>query len=230
MGGGGGMAGAGGVGGMGGVGGIGGAPPAGIVSDDFSSGTLNTHLWTVVDPQMDGTAEVMNEALELLVPSGQAHDPWTPENTSLRVMQTAANEDFSIEVKFNSAPTVGQVNQIQGILVQQDLSNYIRFDAYSDGTTLSVFSAALIDDAPQQPVPVNEQVAITPLFLRLTRTGDQFTVEYSDDGSTYIEPTGSPFTQALTVSAVGVFAGNAGMDPAHTAVVDYFRNVTQTGP
>jgi regulation of enolase protein 1 (concanavalin A-like superfamily) len=218
MGGVGGTAGSGGVGGMGGVGGT---VPTGIVSDDFYTGVLNTQVWQVVDPQGDSTvsfqgAGTVDAHLLLSVPEGTEHDPSSP-NTALRVMQSAADGDFEIEVKFESEPTLRY--QMQGLLVEQDGSNYVRLDFHSDGSVFRVFSETFTDGSPT--VRVNQIIAsAATTYLRLGRVGDQWTAWYSDDGSSWMEATS--FSHALMVSSVGVFAGNSTPNPAYTAVVDYF--------
>ncbi len=214
--------GAGGVGGTAGVGGVGGAPVSGpFTSDDFDSATLDTDLWDIIDPQGDGTVSVVgagtsNARLLLSVPEGTAHDPWVV-NTSLRVMQPATDEDFEIEVKFESLPT--EKFQSQGLLVEQDAGHFIRFDLYSDGISLLVFSAVFADGSPI--TQLNQAITASSIqYLRLTRTGDVWTEHYSLDGQSWT--TVASFTQSLQVSSVGVFAGNFDPSPAYTAVVDYF--------
>jgi len=198
-----------------------GATPAAILSDDFHTGVLDTLLWEVVDPQGDGTIELVGAGtpdaqLLLSVPQGTVHDPWT-SNTALRAMQPAADEDFQIEVKFESEPT--QQYQGQGLLVEQDTSNYVRFDVFSDGKSLRVFSATFTNGVPT--VRTNQSIASGPTtYLRLSRSGNQWTTWYSYDGSNWV--TAASFTHPLAVSSVGVFAGNFNPNPAYTAVVDYF--------
>ena len=224
MGGSGGAAGMGGVGGMGGtagMGGVGGAIPGTIVSDDFHTGALNTQLWQVVDPQGDSAvgfagAGTPDAHLLLSVPAGTEHDA-SPTNTALRVMQPAADEDFEIEVKFESAPT--QQFQMQGLLVEQDASNYVRFDVFSDGNALNVFSASYTDGTAN--VKINQAItSASIIYLRLARAGNEWTARYSYDGASWV--TATTFSHALTAWSVGVFAGNFNPNPAYTAVVDYF--------
>ena len=49
-------------------------------------------------------------------------------------MQTIANADFTVAVKFDSIPT--QQYQFEGILVEQDNANYLRFQFGSTASTL----------------------------------------------------------------------------------------------
>ena len=101
-----------------------------IVSDDFNAPSLNASTWTAVNPTgdakftMEGTG-TLNATLTIAVPAGTAHDAWTVNNAP-RVMQTANNSDFEIEAKFQSQ--MSSRIQEQGIIIQQDNSNYLRFD------------------------------------------------------------------------------------------------------
>ena len=194
---------------------------AGVVADDFHTGILDSGTWQIVDPQGDGTVELVGAGtpdaqLLLSVPAGTTHDAWS-NNTTLRVMQPAADEDFEIEVKFESQPT--QQYQSQGLLVQQNTSSYVRFDVFSDGSSLRAFAATFANGAPT--VRVNSPIAAGPTtYLRLGRSGNQWTARYSYDGVSWT--TAASFSHALTVSSVGVFSGNFTPNPAYTVVVDYF--------
>jgi len=154
--------------------------------------------------------------LLLSVPAGTVHDPGST-NTTLRVMQAAVDTDFEIEVKFESEPT--QRYQTQGLLVEQDASHYLRFDVFSDGESLKVYSASFVDGA--DIVHIRQSIPSTAtIFLRLARSGNQWTARYSLDAMTWV--TATTFSHALAVASVGIFAGNFNPNPAYTAVVDYF--------
>lgn len=199
-----------------------------IVSDDFNSCGLDGGGWTFVNPLGDGSYALDgvgtgDARLLLSVPAGRSHDPWTT-NPTVRLMQAAEDLDFEIEVKFESVPT--RKYQMQGILVEQDASNWIRFDFFHDGSNLRVFAAAGTNGVPSAAL---NQVIIaqgSALFMRVRREGDVWTQRYSLDGKNWV--TSGSFVQPLSVTAVGPFAGNHGWSeaiPAHTAVVDYFFHV-----
>ena len=188
---------------------------SGIISDDFHSGALDTTLWQVVDPQGDGAvaqlgAGTPDAQLHLLVPAGAVHDPWTT-NTALRVMQPAADEDFEIEVKFESEPT--QAYQSQGLLVEQDDSNYIRFDVYSDGSSLNVFSAAFTNGSPDIPMQTRS-LRRRSTYLRLGRVGDQWTARTPTTASTWT--TAGTFFHAHEVCVGGRVCGQLRSRTRHT--------------
>jgi len=191
-----------------------------LTSDDFNSLVLNQSLWTAVDPVGDSSISVDGYTLRIDVPAGIPHDVWLSGNMAPRIVQAVANTDFEIEAKFESP--LSQQYQLQGILVEQDASNFLRFDFYSDGTNTNIFAAAFSNGSVS--VKVNTVVALgSPLFLRVTRTGNQWIQWYSLDGVIWIQA--SSFSHTLAVGAAGVFAGNAGSSaPPHTAIVDYFFN------
>jgi len=196
----------------------------GPVSDDFHSSTLNSTLWTFVNPKGDGSVKLENNHAQISVPAGSSHDIWTGGNNSARLMQAAANADFDVELKLDSA--VDLPCQMQGILVQQDLNNYLRFDVYSSGTYAHLFVASFANGAPTVLLDrvIGEGITL-PFFLRVRRTGDVFSYQTSTNGYTFSEAV--HFTRRLTVSQVGPFAGNNACGytaPAFTSSIDYFFN------
>jgi PKD repeat protein len=195
------------------------APPltAALQSDDFSGTGLDGTLWTIVDPVGDGTVTTNGTQLELSVPAGMAHDAWGT-NRSLRIVQSISDVSFEVEAKFESVPT--QKYQLQGLLVEEGPGNYMRFDFYSDGSSLHVFAASTTNGSSSA---LNDVVIPTPaestLWMRVRREGSLWKQYYSTDGTTWT--LAAEVSRSMTVAAAGVFAGNAGSSPAFTSVVDY---------
>jgi regulation of enolase protein 1 (concanavalin A-like superfamily) len=199
---------------------------AAITSDDFNTNILNTGIWTIIDPRGDGDIETVGTGtadaqLRLSVPAGTRHDVWKSGNDSVRVIQTAADQDFEIEVKFDSIPT--KKYQLQGLLVEQDDANFLRFDVYSNGDGLYVFAARFATGASPKTL-LNKSIANTSdnIYLRLSRVGDEWKAQYSYNGEEWL--TAKSFNHFLAVTAMGVFVGNAGANPAYTAAIDYVFN------
>ncbi len=198
------------------------AAPGSPVSDDFHSSTLNTKLWTFYAAccgfvKMNGT-----DAL-LVVPSGTDHNIFNM-NQGVGLFQPSSNVDFEVETKFDSAVTLAY--QLEGVVVQQDSSNFILFDVYHDGSTprlLAVTTVAGVGTIQNSSV-ISSGGA--PFWLRIRRAGDTWTESWSVDGKNY--SVGAVFVQPMTVTAAGPIAGNALLDtnpaPSFTAAVDYFFN------
>lgn len=198
-------------------------------SDDFNACALNGSRWTLADPLGDSTAgltgEFTNNArFSLAVPGGTRHDLWPATNTlAPRLMQSVNDTDFDLVVKFDSA--VASEGQLQGLLIEQDADDFVRFDFYRQSSSTRIFAAAIADNTVvwSRPSPPSVGgVGVAPLYMRVRREADLWTQMYSLNGQDWTIL--DDFTHALTVSRVGVFAGNAGSNPAHTALADYFFN------
>ncbi len=188
-------------------------------SDDFYPETTIQSPWTFYNPVGDATLTWTGTNAEIAVPSGTGHDLYTGvDNLAPRMLQPAPNTDFQTEVKFESVPS--STYQLQGIIVQEDNDTFIRFGSYyGNGPKLYV---AVIDGSSKIQTPTVTTITASPAYLRVSRTGDNWVYEISDDGSSWAMA--ASFTQAFTVNQVGFYAGNAGGNPAFTASADYFMN------
>ncbi len=207
-------------------------PPSTVISDDFRSPTLNTGLWRIVDPRGDATISMQgtgtpNSRLVMSVPAGVSHDIWTNVNQSPRILQGANNTSFELEAKFESA--VNAKYQFQGIIVQQNYNNFLRFDftAHASANITRAFAAKIENGAATQLISVNAfNFGIQPMWLRVNRLGNTWTMSYSTNGTTWT--TAGTFSHTLVVDSVGLFMGNAGSPiptiPAFSSNVDYFFN------
>jgi len=195
-------------------------PAAAPLSDDFNRCEIDDTLWTFEDPVGDVTLSTTGKRILFTVPGGSDHDLWDNKNFAPRLMQAAEDIDFTVEAKFESA--LSQQYQIQGILVEQDQENILRFEFYSDGTDSKILGASIISGTGQ--VLINQVIVPSgaDMYLQIERLGDQWTERYSFDGLNWM--IAGVFTKAITVNRVGLHAGNAGALPAHTAIVDYFFN------
>jgi regulation of enolase protein 1 (concanavalin A-like superfamily) len=195
-----------------------GGSPSGLVSDSFDGGILNTSLWTFVDPLGDSAVSMVGTQVAIAVPAGSEHDIWSTGNFAPRIRQAANNTDFEVEVKFDSALT--QAYQLQGVAAEQDDGNLLRFDFYSNGVSTKIYSASFVNGLPTRRIRTTIVDGV-PLYLRVTRQGDQWTESYSYDGANWL--IAGSYSHTLTVTSVAVYGGNAGSPaPAHTALIDYF--------
>ncbi|MEM7239629.1 MAG: tandem-95 repeat protein, partial [Pseudomonadota bacterium] len=197
------------------------APEAGFFSDDFSGATPFAD-WTLIGPA-EATAETQvispDGYLELTVPEGGIFDLWDTNKDGARYMQASQDADFTVEAKFLSTPT--ERTQMQGILIEQDQDDWLRFDVLHTGTNLQIFAAITEEGESRKVIASNLNIDSVP-FLRVDRAGDTWTFEFSIDGDHWVEA--GQFDHAIEVSAIGPFAASTNGASAHTAVVDYFEN------
>ncbi len=186
------------------------SPP---VSDDFRGTSLNRSLWQVQGGGAGTATSVSGGTLNLTVPSGSQHDLFPGSENALRVVQTISNGNFEVESKFNTLGNATPGNfQDEGIVIQQNSSTFLRFDMYSDGSSIIVFSAAASGTAATQEVkqPVSSPTA--PVWLRVRRTGPTYLFSYSLNGSSYT--VAGSFDSLMPVAQAGVYVGNSGAAPA----------------
>jgi regulation of enolase protein 1 (concanavalin A-like superfamily) len=194
-------------------------------SDNFESCELDSDLWTIVDPTGNGSVSVENGVVNIMVPAVDAHTLYLGNRDAVRIMQDAADQDMLLEAKFNSIPS--KTVQIQGILVEEDEDNWIRFDVFSSAGQVSMFYGRTIGgnwfSGQYKQVELN---GATEIYLRVNRSGDNWTPSYSTDGSSWDAL--PPFPEPLNVNKVGVFAGNEPdtTAPEFVAQVEHFKNMT----
>ena len=197
------------------------ACPGGLTSDEFNTATLNTGLWSFVDPKGDSQLTLDGSRALIGVPAASAHDLWggAGNNTAPRLLQAAPGGNFEVEVEFGSAPT--EAFQMQGLVVEQDLDDLLRVGVHRDGAGIRLFIASMVNGTATT-IHDSALPGGSPPFLRLKRSGDTWTVKHSTDGDDWT--TGAVFTHAMTVRTIGPFAGNGGLMPSgYTAAVDHFR-------
>ncbi|HRW07547.1 MAG TPA: DUF1349 domain-containing protein [Caldilineaceae bacterium] len=195
-------------------------PASNLLSDDFNQCALNAR-WQYIDPLDDSTFEINGEQIVITVPAGVTHDLWEGNRNAPRLMQTVNNTDFEAEVKFESR--LRRKYQLQGIVAQADADNLLRFNFQADGANISLVVVSFSGGTPT--IIASEVVADSPFYyMRVRRTGNQWTVFYSDDGTTWQTKPSLTFTQSLTLTEIGPFIGNAGASPAFTGIIDYFFN------
>ncbi len=191
-----------------------------IVSSDFSGSVLDTDIWTFVDPIGDVTLNMTGTQAEIIVPAGFNRDYWvtSPSNNMPRLLQSIVDEDFEVETKFESAMNTNY--QIQGITVEENSLNIMRMEFMYINSNLVFFAAAIIDG--NATVHANQQVNVSaPMYMRVNRSGNQWTVSVSNDGLSWT--VAKTFNQSMTVNSIGVYAANS-TNTAHTASIDYFFN------
>lgn len=198
-------------------------PP--VVADEFNAPELDTLLWTFVNPLADAGLVHSGSRVSIALPSGPEHDVRADGNTAPRIMQQAADTSFEIEARF--ASVLSGTGRIQGLLVEQDSANAIRFDLIANGRTTRVHAATIGGGA----LTVRVDTAIpggVPLSLRVRRRDSSWTQQFSRDGRTWA--TAGSFDHPIAVAKVGSFVGNAGNPaPDITGVIEYIRT-PQSGP
>jgi hypothetical protein len=203
---------------------------SGAVSDEFTGTSLNTAVWQVATP-VGGSVAVNNGKLVLTVPAGSNHDAFVPALDAVQVIQPISNANFDVAVKIDSTLLAAHPYYGQGLMVEGDAKNYIRFEVGA-GTAVSLGVNTItggVQSSKLQILPFSSYPV--PTYLRLTRVGNNYTAYWGGDGVNWNQL--GTFTDSLVVTGLAPYAwnynGTPSQAPALTASFDWFHNLT-TGP
>ena len=107
------------------------------VADEFNESSLNTGLWTVRAP-VGGSAAVSNGELVITVPAGSNHDAFVPALDAVQVVQPISNANFDVAVKIDSTLSKSAIYSGQGIMVEGDAKDYIRYELAATGSVVPI--------------------------------------------------------------------------------------------
>lgn len=219
----------------------------GPYSDDFNRCDYadTSILWQWIHPTDTSTLSLNGTHATMRMSTKKTNKDGNHQASVQRLMQPSADIDMDLVVKFD-AVAIAQ-GQEQGIFVEQDANNYLRFAFYVTHSNMRISATANAGKAVY--LLYDEAVDVSPaavsllpeFYLRLIRKGEQWRPAYTEDGVNW--QYGLPFTHHLTVTAVGPFVGmgadvssnpidvQSDTDPIDSeleisAMIDYFFNST----
>lgn len=200
-------------------------PTNDCITNEFNS---DDPPWTFVKPRSDESYSIGGGILTINVPQGD-HDPFTSfvAPRYVRPIPSGFNQNnFEVSAKITS--TMSQRFQIQGIAIEDDHLNYIRMEAFHDGTRTHLYSQVVNNGVPAALInitPFGSGNTPAPMWLKVQGLSGTYKLFYSLDGINFTQA-GSGLTSSLTVQRVGLYAGNAqGVNsPPHTATFEYIRD------
>ncbi len=177
---------------------------------------------------MGGSVAVSNGELVLTVPAGSNHDASIPALDAVQVIQPISNANFDVAVKIDSTLLAAHPYYGQGLMVEGDAKNYIRFEI-SSGSTISLGASTITGGVETQKLQISPFSSYpVPTYLRLTRVGSTYTAYWASDGVTWNQI--GTFTDSLVVTGLAPYAWNYNATPskapALTASFDWFHNLT----
>ena len=202
------------------------------VSDEFGESSLNATLWTVRAPA-GGSASVVGGELVISVPAGSNHDATTPALDAVQVVQSIGNANFDVALKIDSTLISATQYSEQGLLVEGDAKDYIRFEIGAGGTTTVLGVSAVSAGVSSSKIGIVPFASYAvPTYLRLQRVGTTYTAYWSTNGTTWTQA--GTFSDSLVVTGLAPFAGNYDSTPSKatglTARFDWFHNRVTDGP
>jgi PKD repeat protein len=195
------------------VGGGGGGGSAGPSYDDqFDGSTLDTERWNAIVRGDPATREVANGQLTITTEPGDIYG--TPNSDPLPknfILQSAehAGADWVIETKLSGTIDGGYGQG--GLIAYGDDGNYVKFDAISDAGNTRINRLELrseVNGAVQGGSPADPQVpeGTTDIWLRLTKTGNEYAGAYRFGADGEWIALASPVTNPMASPDFGPFA------------------------
>ena len=99
-------------------------------------------MWTFVNPYNDANYSLTGTGtqdawINIIVPGGSDHQIHDGLNAPY-LLQSANDSDFEVEVKFESS--VNEQYQMQGIVVKQDETTFLRFELYGTASDTMLYA------------------------------------------------------------------------------------------
>ena len=185
----------------------------------------------LLNPAGDGSLAMNGTQAILSVPAGATHTVWGTgpgdfENTVPRIVQPldgTGSEPFTVTAKFDKQLSLAY--EMEGILVEQDETNLIRFDFLHDGVNPLVRAVSFINGAAtivhQAPLPSSNV-----LYMKVQRTGSDWTQSFSTDGTSWTDLL--PFSYPMMATNASVYVGNVTV--SNTVNIDFFYDDDNPGP
>ena len=200
-----------------------GPPPTELVSDDLSAPVLAPSHWSVIDPNADATVAMTGSGASVSLPAGTPHGFTGGVNRTVRLVQTVADQDLEVDVRFE--PLVASGNTaFEGILIEQDAGHYLRFELSTVACQYRL--QAFSQSGATLTSRLNRTIPTPPSHLRVRRTGNIWFFSVSFDGLAWKQMVS--FSQVLSPTVVGPYVGSeGGSSPAVTGTIDYLVDRTQ---
>ena len=200
--------------------------------DEFDGSSLNKTVWNSIVREDDTKYAVSNGALTVTTVGGDIYTNSDPSGTRNFFLQSAdhASGDYVLETKLSNTLSGGYAQG--GILVYTDDDNFVKLDAISDTNTTAVNRIELRSEVAQataNPQPqVNVPAGTTDIWLRLTKSGNNYSGEVSYDGTTWAS-VGDPVANAQSAPKFGLYTLGVNDTTGKTVTFQYFKVNGSTG-
>ena len=191
--------------------------------DQFDDATLDKTRWNAIVRDTPSQYTLAGGELRYTLSQGDIYtgDTNPPPNNFLLQDASHAGADWVIETKINDYTHDGGYAQ-GGLLAYVDGDNYVKFDAITDPNNASRNRIELRSEVagaiqnPQENANLTGAQVNGPIWLRLTKAGNNYSGEYSFDGVAWTAFPGGPVANAMAAPDFGIF----GFSPQEAGVGD----------
>lgn len=183
-------------------------------SDEFNSGSLETGLWHWV--REDSSAWIAGSSYIQINCTNTDMD--ASIQTAPLLLQNTTNINQTISTKISSNPD--DIYEGGGLLFYADDDNYISVQYYNTSTTSRVIIKK--EDNNVLSYEYNDTELMSPTYLRINKTENDYTGYYSVDGITWMA-VGVTYTISDIMIDVGITSYGAPSTDPEPFLFDYFR-------
>jgi regulation of enolase protein 1 (concanavalin A-like superfamily) len=194
------------------------------LSDDFNSNALDSN-WVFTDP--DGSSTVNFTAnsgwLRITAISPPYKDLYKPVNTNAPRILLSINGNFTVETKVSA--NTDQEWESGGILIWSNTDNFLRLDRACGASNSQRIVFFRSQDGGWDPTDVVLNSNLDPTYLKISRTGNDFSAYYCSNGIDWIS-IGEKSIPLPDQIKVGLDVVNVYHDGTFYADFDYFNLIS----
>lgn len=162
---------------------------AGRAESDYFSGNWINPKWNA-----RGNCSVVSDKLKINIPASS-------NDTSNMILQSVEINDFTIMTKLDFKPTSNYLQA--GLIIYQDDANYIKLSREFNATNRYELSGPYVSGG----VIVNDSIKTETAYLKLVKSGNNYTSYQSSDGYNWLQ-IGGVATATLTSPKIGLFGSS----------------------
>jgi cytochrome c len=158
-------------------------------SDAFDGNSLDKTRWNAIVRDVPAEYTVEGGQLTITTSPGDIYTGDTNPPPNNFILQDAAHADADWVIETKLSGTINGGYGQGGLMAYQDGNNYVKFDPISDAGSTRINRIELrseVGGVIQNPQPnVDVPVGTTDYWIRLTKSGNNYSGEYSFDGTNW---------------------------------------------
>jgi regulation of enolase protein 1 (concanavalin A-like superfamily) len=193
-------------------------------NDEFNEPTLNTALWHWVNE--DPETWSLTKYPGYMTISPRTGDIYEGSTDAKNILLQDAPGDWTIETKLECSIRPYATYQQGGIIVYQDMDNYIKFEWEANRSNSTIIQVCREVNGSPTASSINGNVVgeDNTLWLRIVKNGNQYSCYYSVDGINFTQ-VGSTYTLNFNNVQAGLISINgSGTNTDLDVKFDYFHS------
>lgn len=199
-------------------------------NDEFDKPTLDTSLWSWVNE--DPTLWSLTSNPGYMTLASRQGDLYQTSTDAKNILLQDAPGDWTIETKMTCKPRPDASYEQGGIIVFQDMDNYMKLDWEAQSSTRTIIQVLREVNGSPTGTSINANDIIgedNTVWFRIVKNGNVYSAYYSVDGENFTQ-VGTDYTLNFNNVKVGIYANNgSGTSEDMDVLFDYFHSTAKLG-